>query len=151
VGTSSAVASLAVTEEKKLPAHRFLRAYMAGVVAPTIVVCAAAIVVGLRFDRVNASVERAMIFPMAINPLAWGLWNALYVTKHLSRRISLGSYGALLSVLLIAAGVALAHMLGLPFVTTKGGLEVLPPTALAYFVLWKYVVGFFNRVVGLPD
>ena len=134
-----------------MPAHRFVRAYMAGVVAPTIVVCAAAIVVAFYFDQVPTSVERAMILPMAINPVAWGLWNVLYVATHRAWRISLGSYGAFLPVLLIPAGVAVAHTLDLSFVTTKGALEVLPPTALAYFVLWKYVVGFFNRVVGLSD
>ena len=134
-----------------MPTHRFLRAYMAGVVAPTVVVCAAAIVAALCFDRIPASIERGMMFPMAINPFAWGVWNALYVTKHRSWRISLGWYGALLPVLLIPAGVAVAHVLDLSFVTTTGVLEVLPPTTLAYFMLWKYVVGFFNRVVGLSD
>lgn len=131
--------------------HPVVRAYMAGVVVPTIVVCAAAIVVGFRFAHVPPDVERAMLFPMAINPLAWGAWDALYVVIRPAWPVRLGWFGALLPVLLIPAGVVLARALGVTFVTMKAALIVLPPTMGAYFVLWKYVVGSLNRLVGVPD
>jgi hypothetical protein len=128
-----------------------MRAYMAGVVTPTIVVCAVAIAVGFRFARIPRDVERAMVFPMAIIPLTWGAWDALYIVVRRASPVPLGWFGALLPVLLIPGGVVLAHGLGLTFVTVKGALIALPPTMVAYVVLWKYVVGFLNRLVGVPD
>ena len=124
---------------------------MAGVVTPTIVVCAVAIVVGFRFTQIPRDVERAMVFPMAIIPLTWGAWDALYVGIRRTWPVPLGRFGALLPLLLIPAGVVLAHGLGLTFVTMRGALIALPPTMVAYFVLWKYVVGFLNRFVGVAD
>jgi hypothetical protein len=128
--------------------HPLLRAYMAGVAVPSLVVCAAAVVVALRFSAIPSSVERAMIFPMALNPFIWGAWNALYVALRRRWRIPIGWFGALLAILLILAGVVLAHMLAVSFVTTRGAAFVLVPIAAAYFVLWKYVVAMLNRLLG---
>ncbi len=134
-----------------MPPHPLVRAYMAGVVVPTVTVFAVAIVVGRYFSQIPAPIERAMIFPMAINPLLWGVWNALYIALQRVERLTLGWHGAVLPLLLIPAGVVMAHQLDMSFVTTKGGALVLVPTMVAYFVLWKYVVGFLNRLVGLSD
>ncbi len=131
--------------------HPYIRAYLAGVAIPTVVVCVVAIVVGFNFARTPVSIERAMIFPMAINPLAWGVWNALYVALHERWRTSLGVFGAVLPLLLVPAGVAVARELELAFVSTAGAILVLVPVMAAYFVLWTYGVGFLNRLVGVSD
>jgi len=129
----------------------FLRAYVAGVALPSVVVCAVAVVVAFRFSAIPSSVERAMIFPMAINPFAWGAWNALYISLRRRSRIPIGWFGALLAILLIASGVALAYTLAVPFVTARGAALVLLPTAAAYFVFWNFVVARLNRLLGVSD
>jgi hypothetical protein len=66
--------------------HIYLRAYMAGVTAPTVlVIFMMACSVVLRFGyNVPIPIERFMVFPLAIVPVLWGLWNMLYivVSKH---------------------------------------------------------------------
>ena len=78
----------------------FLRAYLAGVALPSLVVCA----VAFRFWAIPGSVERAMIFPMAINPFMWGVWNALHLGLQRRWHIPIGWFGALLAILLILSG-----------------------------------------------
>ncbi|HTM36425.1 MAG TPA: hypothetical protein VL156_06730 [Terriglobales bacterium] len=136
-----------MSDNTTLP-HPFLRAYMAGVAVPSLVVSAAAVVVALRFSAIPSSVERAMIFPTALNPFIWGAWNALYIALRRRWRIPIGWFGASLAILLIVSGVVLAHMLGLTFVTIRGAALVVVPIAATYFVLWKYVVAMLNRLLG---
>lgn len=124
---------------------------MAGVAVPSLVVCVVAVVVALRISVIPSSVERAMIFPMAINPFLWGAWNALYLVLRRRWRIPIGGFGAFLAVLLIASGAVIAHTLALSFVTTRGAGFVLVPTTAAYFMLWKYVVAALNHLLGASD
>ena len=129
----------------------FLRAYLAGVALPSLFVCAVAVVVALNFSAIPGSIERAMLFPMAINPFMWGAWNALYVGVRRRWHIPISWFGALLAVLLIPSGVVLAQTLALTFVTARGAAVALVPTATVYFVLWASVVARLNRFVGVPD
>jgi hypothetical protein len=46
-----------------LYAHRYIRAYLAGVALPTLVVCAAGLLIVGFFDRLDISVQRALIVP----------------------------------------------------------------------------------------
>ena len=124
---------------------------MAGVAVPSVVVCVAAVVVAIRFSALPSSVERAMIFPMAINPCIWGAWNALYAALRRRWRIPIGWFGASLAILLIASGVVLAHTLALSFVTMQGAALVVVPTAAVYFVVWKYGVAMLNRLLSISD
>jgi hypothetical protein len=141
---------MSTLEEATTAPHRYIRAYVAAVAVPTVVVCVVAIAVGFNFSRIPAPIERGMIFPMAINPLSWGLWNALYVALHRRWRMSLGVFGAVLPLILIPAGVVVAHKLEMSFVTTAGAILVLVPVMAVYFVVWHYAVGFLNRLIGLP-
>jgi hypothetical protein len=58
--------------------HPYLRAYLAGIAVPTaflLVVLAALLVAHSGGGHV--AVERLLVFPMAVVPNPWGLWNML--------------------------------------------------------------------------
>jgi hypothetical protein len=144
--------------------HPYLRAYMGGIVVPTLVLllvltgfCIARLVYHL-----PVPIERVIIFPMALVPNMFGLWNMFYLWLRPRRHLPLGLHGALLPFVLAPCGVTLASALG--FVTLgSSGLMCLdqliipyPYVAVAftiglivYYLAWKYLVGFFNRVLGI--
>lgn len=132
-----------------MPPHRYLRAYMAGLVAPSVTVCLVAFAVAAQFSRMQADILEAMLFPTAINPAAWGAWNALYVALPPNRRLPIGWHGAVLPLLLVPLGVALARALHFPFVTPWRAAAVTPPVVIAYYALWKYVVRSLNRLLQI--
>ena len=124
---------------------------MAGVVVPTATVFLVAMLVFGLFSRIPPATERAMIFPMAVNPFMWGVWNVLYVRVNRAFPVSIGWYGAGLAMLLVAAGVLLAKHLQVFVITPTRALAVLPPTMAAYYFLWKYVVRFLNNLLGVSE
>lgn len=129
--------------------HPYLRAYMAGITAPTmfLLVIMTAFVIAESKHVVPAPVERIIVFPMAVVPSAWGLWNILYV--RLRGRLSVGLHGALLPLLLTPSGFALARSFGLDFLTPGMVASGLPAAMLVYYLAWKYLVGFFNELLGI--
>ncbi len=129
--------------------HRYLRAYMAGIVVPTVTTFLVAPFVVWHFFRIPDTLERAMLFPIAVNPLMWGAWNGLYTVIRRTHRVSIGWFGAALPLLLVPVGALLARYLHISAVTPMRAAAVLPPTMLAYYVIWRYVVAFLNGVVGL--
>jgi hypothetical protein len=131
--------------------HPYLRAYMAGVLLPSwVLLLVLAIFLLSHFSqRVPAGLEGAIVFPMAIVPNLWGLWNVLYLGLELRGRISIGAFGALLPLILVPAGLALATALGLGFYTVRLGALILPVAMAIYYLVWKYAVAFFNRIVEL--
>ena len=68
---------------------------------------------------------------------------------ELNRRLSLGAFGALLPVILVPAGVAPAAAFELDFLTIRQALVMLPIPMAIYYLVWKYAVSFFNRIVDL--
>ena len=68
--------------------HPYLRAYMAGVLLPSwLLLLALAVFLLSHFtQQVPAQLQRAFVFPMAIVPNLWGLWNVLYTLPGLRRR-----------------------------------------------------------------
>ena len=144
--------------------HPYLRAYMAGIAAPTMVMLVGLAVFCIaRFVyNVPAPIERLIIFPMAVVPNVFGLWNMLYLKLRPHWHAPLGLHGALLPFLLAPAGFAVATTLGFLKATSRGLLYfdclLVPYSVLiflplfgigGYYLLWKYVVGFFNRVMAL--
>jgi hypothetical protein len=133
--------------------HFYLRAYMAGVALPTMaLVPVLAGFVILRFGyNVPIPIERGLVFPMAIVPGLWGLWNMLYLVVRKHWRIPLGVYGALVPVLVGPIALGNAFLLG--FDIPRSVLALFPAgvgaVMLAYYLLWKYVVGLFNRVLEI--
>ena len=131
--------------------HPYLKTYMAGVLLPSwVLLVGLAILVILRtvFER-HYPLEQVLVFPMAVVPNLWGLWNVLYVALVLNRRIPLGLWGALLPLILVPAGLALQHALSLSLFSSREVLVVFPVSVALYYLGWKHVVGFFNRVVGV--
>ena len=82
--------------------HIYLRAYMAGIVVPTIflLIVATVFTIARYIHNVPVPVERVIVFPMAVVPNAWGLWNLLFVALCSRRQLSIGLWGALLPLLL---------------------------------------------------
>ena len=131
--------------------HPYLRAYMAGVLLPSwVLLLVLSIFLLSHFSqRVPAGLEGAIVFPMAIVPNLWGVWNVLYTRLELRRRISLAAFGALLPLILVPAGLALASALDLGFYTVRLAALILPVAMAIYYLAWKYAVAFFNRIVEL--
>ena len=94
--------------------HPYLRAYMAGIAVPTpfLLVVMAAFVVGRLIYQVPIPIERVIVFPMAVIPNLWGLWNMLYVRLRVRWHIPIGIYGAALVLLIAPLGFAVAALLG---------------------------------------
>src|SRR5262245_30500577 len=126
--------------------HCYVRAYLAGIALPTLVVCAAGSIAVVFFDRLEPAVQRALFLPIAAIPVLWGLWNVVWVALGPHRRVQIGWHGAILPALLIGVGVLFAARL---VVTPQRGCTVLVPTGVAYSVLWRYGVSFLNSLVGL--
>ena len=132
--------------------HPYLRAYMAGLLIPSwvLLVVLAAYVAGHFANHLPAGLERLIIFPMAVVPNLWGIWNTIYVALGLHRHLSIGAYGALLPLLLMPAGLGLTALLHLRFYTVADAALLLPAVIAAYYLLWNYGVSAVNRIVDLP-
>jgi hypothetical protein len=144
--------------------HRYLRAYMAGIVVPTALLLVAMTVFTLaRFVfHVPVPIERLIVFPMALIPNLFGVWNILYVRLRSRSRLSIGAHGALLPFVIVPLGLTLGVMLGmfridrdaveafqavrLPYVK---GVFVLPVVVVVYYLVWKHIVAFLNGLVGI--
>ncbi|SRR5579872_1452026 len=144
--------------------HPYLRAYMAGVVVPTIVLVILLIAfIIVRFVcGIPVPIERAMIFPMALVPSVFGLWNMFYLSLHSRGRLPIGLHGAILPLLLAPSGFLLAKALNILSLNSVGFVYfealTIPYSYLvigfcmgliAYYLIWKYLVGFFNQVLGI--
>lgn len=144
--------------------HPYLRAFMAGTLVPTLVLpllltAFLLLRVGM---QVSFPIERGLIFPMALVPALWGVWNILWQWSHERTRLPVGVHGALLPPLMIPVGAAIAIHGGLltlsPRSATWFNAVTVPNTLIGLFLLigmtvyylaWKYVVGFVNRLLGI--
>ena len=132
--------------------HPFLRAYLAGIAVPTMFLLL--VVTGFTVLRCMfsfpAPVERVVIFPMAVVPNLWGVWNMLHLRLRSWRSVPLGVHGAILPFLLAPAGGLVAAAVGIwPLVPVRIVLAAFPFGVIAYYLAWKYIVGFFNQVLGI--
>jgi hypothetical protein len=144
--------------------HPYLRAFLAGVFVPTLVLplmLTAFIVVRLVFE-VPYPIERGLVFPMALVPALWGVWNMLWMRSHSAMNLPLGAHGAILPLLIMPVGTVMGRSLGIvefgAGAATKFGqfhisyalIAILFCVAVAaYYLIWKYVVGFVNRTLGI--
>jgi hypothetical protein len=137
---------------------------MAGIAVPTFVLLF--IMTGFTFLRyvwqVPVPIERVIVFPMAVVPNLFGLWNIIFVALHNHKWLPIGMHGALLPFLLAPAGGLFGNLLG---VLTFGHGHMtwfqmvdVPYQFFAigfccamigYYLVWKYLVGFFNQVLGV--
>lgn len=140
--------------------HPYLRAYMAGIVVPTVfllVVVAVDAYHKYYFEVSNQFViplasrplDRALLFPMAVVPNVWGLWNMLYLRTRSSLHHSLGVHGAILVVLLIPGGIALARLFDTFGIQWRFALPMFPVGMAVYYLAWKHLVSYLNEEVGI--
>ena len=140
--------------------HPYLRAYMAGIVVPTLfLLVIMTIFASFRFyfeapsqfvlEMPAAPLERAIVFPMAIVPNLWGIWNLLRLALPAGLRLPVGLHGALLPLLLIPGGVALARLLDMFTIQLQFALPIIPIGMAVYYLAWKYFVGFLNEEMGI--
>jgi len=132
--------------------HPYLRAYMAGIAIPTmfLLVASTAFTLVRYVYNVPIPIERVIVFPMAVVPNLWGIWNIIWLMS--GRRIPIGVFGAILPFLLVPGGWLVTHLVNFPvpaFVPQL--LPYIFPIALAiYYLAWKYLVAALNRIVGVP-
>jgi len=133
--------------------HIYLRAYMAGIVIPTVFLLV--VMTGyciLRYVyNFPVPVERLIVFPMAVVPNLWGLWNMFFVSLRSSSRLSIGAHGAILPVLLAPLGFLLTRILDFPVPgSIAHGIPVGAAIALlVYYLVWKYLVAGLNRALEI--
>jgi hypothetical protein len=146
--------------------HPYLCAYMAGIAVPTPFLLVALTLFSIaRFVyNVPIPVERVIIFPMAVIPNLFGVWNMLHLASRSHTRLPLGIHGAILPFIIAPSGFLLGRSLGFLKVTGYGftyfdvveihyvhvalGFTV---ALIVYYLIWKYLIGFFNRVAGIAE
>jgi hypothetical protein len=144
--------------------HPYLRAYLAGIFVPTFVLplILIAFIVTRIVLKVPVPIEQAMIFPMAVVPMLFGLWNMLWLCSHGHTHLPIGLHGAILPLLMMPTGACVAHCLGVLQFGSNGVIWfqafqapywfiafLLLAGLAAYYLVWKYIVGFLNRVLGI--
>ncbi|MGP8252884.1 MAG: hypothetical protein ACLQHF_12675 [Terracidiphilus sp.] len=144
--------------------HPYLRAYLAGIFIPTLILplLLTAFIVVRTAMQAPFPFERGLVFPMALVPALWGFWNVLWLGTQGRIHQPLGIHGAVLPLLLLPAGTAMARCLGLielgassvtwfhSITIPYSWIAVCFAGALAgYYLVWKYIVGFLNRVLGI--
>ncbi len=144
--------------------HPYLRAFLAGAFVPTLilpVMLTGFIVLRLAL-QVPFPFERGLVFPMALVPSLWALWNMLWLGSHSRTHLPIGLHGALLPILLLPCGATLATCLGILQLGSHGitwfHSLYIPYAIIAfcflgalvgYYLAWKYIVGFLNRTLGI--
>jgi hypothetical protein len=144
--------------------HPYLRAYMAGIVAPSLglLVALTIFILSRLVFQVPIPIERVIIFPMALVPNAFGIWNIFYVWSRPHHHLPIGFHGALLPVVMVPIGAVGAVCGGFLTMGTHGvtwfhAISVpyflLAPwfltAVVVYYIVWKYLVGFLNQVLGI--
>jgi hypothetical protein len=150
--------------EDAMNTHPYLRAYMAGIVAPTmmLLVVLTGFFVSRHVFHVPVPIERVIVFPMALVPNLFGAWNMLYLWLRPRHHFSIGVHGALLPFILAPIAFTVATSLGFLAVTPQGlvlfqtitlvyGFVATGFTAAlaVYYLVWKHLIGFFNEVLGI--
>jgi len=144
--------------------HPYLRAFLAGILVPTLVLPLLLVVfIILRLGmKITFPIERGLVFPMALVPALWGVWSMLWQWMRERTHLPLGLHGALLPLLMMPVG---------GFIATHAGVLVLAATSVtwfnaitvpyaliagflvaamvAYYLAWKYIVGYVNQVLGI--
>ena len=144
--------------------HPYLRAYMAGIVVPTMLLLVAMSVffVARYVYKIPIPIERVIVFPMALVPNLFGVWNIFYVWLRQRHHLSIGFHGALLPFVLAPIAFTVTTSLGFLAVSPRG-LVLFQAitihysfvatgflcTLIIYYLVWKHLVGFFNELLGI--
>src|SRR5262245_20487665 len=137
-----------------MTSHPYLRAYLAGIAIPNafLVVGLTAFLTAQRAGVLPGALERILVFPMAVVPNLWGVWNILYVAlQRRGLRWPIGLHGALLPFLLMPAGILLTQAFGIPLYTPLRAAVVFPFALIGYYLVWSHLVRFLNRLLEVPS
>jgi hypothetical protein len=144
--------------------HPYLRAFLAGILVPTLVlpILLAAFIVLRLWMKISFPIERGLVFPMALVPGLWGVWSMLWQASRETTHLPLGAHGACLPLLMMPVGALIATDVGVLSLGASSALWFnaisIPYTLVAcflaaamaaYYLAWKYVVGFTNQVLGI--
>jgi hypothetical protein len=116
-----------VVVEAIMRPHPYLRAYMAGIVVPTVFLLA----------MPARPLSRALVFPMAIVPNLWGAWNMLHLKLRSRVPVSIGAFGAVLPLLLFPGGIMPARALDVFTIQWRFALPIIPIGMAVYYLAWK--------------
>jgi hypothetical protein len=97
-------------------------------------------------------IERVLVFPLALVPAIWGVWNMVYLATHKRRYIPLGCHGALVPVFLVPVALWNAKAFGFELTLAESWTIVVvavPQLAIIYYLVWKFLVGFLNETLGI--
>lgn len=133
--------------------YPYLRAYMAGITIPTVMLVLLTVVFTIAryaFDLSNP-IERMIVFPMAIVPNLWGLWNMLFLRLSRGRYLPIGFHGAILALVqgCIALGLFQLISFELPEFAARAWPFAFPVIAIGFYLVWKHVVSFLNTLLGI--
>jgi hypothetical protein len=144
--------------------YPYIRAYLAGIFVPTLVlpILLTVFIVARIVEHISTPIEQVMIFPMAVVPSLFGLWNMAYLGLHARTHHPIGLHGAVLPLLMAPIGALVATSLNVLQIGAHGLLwfqactisyALVAPGFLvamaAYYLVWKYIVGFLNQVLGI--
>lgn len=137
-----------------MTSHPYLRAYLAGIAVPNVflVLGFTAFLTAQRAGVLPAALERLLVFPMVAVPNLWGLWNMLFVAlQRRGVRWPIGLHGALLPFLLLPAGIFLTQALKIDLYTPARVAAFFPFALIVYYLAWKHLVSFLNRLLGVQS
>jgi hypothetical protein len=127
-----------------------LRAFMAGITLPTMVIPVVIALVGMNHSSVRPfHLEDVVFFPVGLVPSAWGLWNVLYERVRRHREIPIGWFGVALLIPLGLAGYAIQTALGKMLWTKELLMAGVPIAIVLYYLAWKHIVGRLNELLGV--
>lgn len=133
--------------------YPYLRAYMAGITIPTILLILFMTVFTFARQTYNdlIPIERLIVFPMAIVPNLWGIWNMAYVRLRQNRYMSIGFHGALLAFVQALTAFGITRLMGveIPSFVASAFPFALPVLVIVFYLVWKHLVAFFNAVLGI--
>ena len=134
-----------------MDARYYLRAYLAGIAIPTVFLLL--FVTGFTLARhlwqIPGPAERVIIFPMAILPNLWRVWNMLLARTRGSRPVSSGLFGAALPLVVVPVAYVITRFAGveLPAFLIRVFPVAFVTVVAVYYLLWKYVVPLLNDLV----
>jgi hypothetical protein len=73
----------------------------------------------------------------------------LYLALRPRVRLSIGLHGAILPLILIPGGMALARVLDVYGIQLRYALPIIPIGMGIYYLAWKFLVGFLNEEMGI--
>ena len=133
--------------------HPYLRAYMAGITIPTmlLLIIMSVFVLVRHVYEIPIPVERVIVFPMAIVPNLWGVWNVLYVFLRSRRHLPIGFHGAILPFLLAPLAYTVTRLVDfeIPNFVANAFPFMFPVAVVVIYLVWKHLVAFFNELLGI--